>query len=55
MTRREKTTLVLELALTTALAFVLGGILYGRAGLPLRLVVPTGELMWGTVILYFVS
>jgi hypothetical protein len=55
MTRREKTTVVLELALATALAFVLGGVLYGKAGLPLRLALPTGELMWGTVIFYFMS
>jgi hypothetical protein len=55
MTRREKTALVLEVAFATALAFVVGGILYGKAGLPLLFALPTGELTWAAVILYFVS
>jgi hypothetical protein len=55
MTPREKTTLALELVLATVLAFMLGGILHGREGLPLRLVLPMGELMWGAVVLYFLS
>jgi hypothetical protein len=55
MTPREKTTLVLELVLATVLAFVLGGILYGQEGLSLRLVLPTGELAWGAMILFFLS
>jgi hypothetical protein len=54
MTRRETTALVLELAFATALAFVVGGILYGK-GLPLLLALPTGELTWAAVILYFMS
>ena len=54
MTQREKTTLALELALATALALVVGGILHGR-GLPLSFAVPSAELTWGAVILYFIS
>jgi hypothetical protein len=49
MTACEKTTLALELVLATALAFVVGGILYGSAGLPLSFVVPSGELAWAAV------
>jgi hypothetical protein len=55
MTGREKTTLVLELALATALAFMVGGILYGSAGLPLSFAVPSGELTWAAVILCFMG
>ena len=55
MTQREKTTLAFELALATALAFVVGGILHESAGLPLSFAVPSGELTWGAVILYFIS
>jgi hypothetical protein len=55
MTRREKTTLVLELAFATALAFVVAAILYGKVGLPLLFVLPAGELSWAAVILCFMS
>jgi hypothetical protein len=55
MTAREKTALVLEVAFATALAFVVVAILYGRAGLTLLFALPTGELTWAAVILYFMS
>jgi hypothetical protein len=55
MTLREKTALVLEVVFATALAFVVVAILYGRAGLTLLFALPTGELTWAAVILYFMS
>jgi hypothetical protein len=54
MTRREKAALALELAFATALAFAVAAILYQKVGLPLLLALPTGELTWAGMILYFV-
>lgn len=46
MTARGTTTLVFELAFSTALAFVVGEILRRTVGLSMRLVLPFGKL-WG--------